>query len=126
MIESETLAITVEPKAIIIDDDFREPTRYDATGRKTSMEVVRSYSRSTGSWYVSPPRSMTVSVKSSWNGHALVQELWTRDLQEIVRVTRTFIPFDEGRKMLLVIKVLEPKLKEPVKDIERVYVRQPS
>jgi hypothetical protein len=36
------------------------------------------------------------------------------------------MPFDEGRKMLFVIKVLEPKLREPVKDIERVYVRQPS
>jgi hypothetical protein len=64
-----------------------------------------------------------VSLKSSWNGDALVQEVWTRETREIVRITRTFIPFDEGRKMLLVIKVLEPKLKDPVKDIERVYVR---
>ncbi len=32
----------------------------------------------------------------------------------------------DGRKMLFVIKVLEPKLKDPVKDIERVYLREKS
>jgi hypothetical protein len=123
---SEMLVLQVHPDAVTMRDDFREPTRYGGAGRSTSFEVVERYARSTGTWYVSPPRSFTVSAKSSWNGDALVQELWTRDLNEIVRITRTFIPASERREMLFVIKVLEPKLKDPVKDIERLYVRQPS
>jgi hypothetical protein len=117
---SENLVVEVMPDAITIRDDHREPTRYETTGRSTTMKVLWRM------WATGPPNSMTVSARSSWNGNAFVQELWTRDLFSIVRVTRTFMPFDEGRKMLFVIKVLEPKLREPVKDIERVYVRQPS
>ena len=124
LIESEMLAITLAPGAIVIDDDFREPTSYETNGRATTINVLRSYARgSPDHWYVSKPKAIKVSVKSSWNGDALAQELWTRDLEEIVRITRTFTPFDEGRKLLLVIKVLQPKLKNPVKDIERVYLR---
>ena len=121
IIGSEALAIRVGPDAITIDDDLREPTRY-AAGQTTTIKV------GTGQTVrgIVPQclvSSIKVSVKTSWNGDALVQELWTRDLLEIVRITRTFMPYDEGRKMLLVIKVLEPKLKDPVKDIERVYLR---
>lgn len=107
IVESETLVIKVEPDGVTIDDDFREATRFSTTGQTGAIHAQR----------------MKVSVKSSWNGDALVQELRTRDLAEIVRITRTFIPFEEGRKMLFVIKVLQPKLKDPVKDIERVYLR---
>jgi hypothetical protein len=117
---SETLVFQVQPDAVTMRDDFREPMRYETNGRARTMEVLAGSARSVA---VSAPRSFTVSLKSSWNGDALVQEVWTRETREIVRITRTFIPFDEGRKMLLVIKVLEPKLKDPVKDIERVYVR---
>ena len=121
---SETLAVDVQQDGIMLRDDFREPTRFETTGRAMTMNVLMSYARgSPDNWFVPPPRSFTASVKSSWKDDALVQELWTRDLSEIVRITRTLIPFDEGRKMLFVIKVLEPKLKEPVKDIERGYVR---
>lgn len=120
---SEMLVIQVQPDAITIRDDFREPTRYDTNGRSRSMEVLGGASPTVG---MSGPRSMTVSTRSSWKGSALVQEVWTRDTSEIVRITRTFIPFDEARRMLIVIKVLEPKLKDPVSDIERVYIRQLS
>ena len=119
---SETLVFQVQPDAVTMRDDFREPTRYETTGRSRAMEVLAGTARSIG-MSASHSMSMTVSAKSSWNGSALVQEIWTRDTREIVRITRTFIPYDEGRKMLLVIKVLEPKLKDPVKDIERVYAR---
>lgn len=122
---SETLAFQVQSDAVTMRDDFREPTRYETTGRSRAMEVLAGTARSIG-MSAAHSMSMTVSVRSSWNGAALVQEIWTRDTREIVRITRTFITYDEGRKMLLVIKVLEPKLKEPVKDIERVYLRQPS
>jgi hypothetical protein len=117
---SVTLAIQVQPDAVTIHDDFREPMRFETTGRARTMEVLPGTARSVG---MNTLRSMTVSAKVSWNGAALVQEVWTRDTSEIVRITRTFIPFDEGRQMLLVVKVLEPKLKDPVKDIERAYVR---
>ena len=121
---SETLVFQVQPDAVTMRDDFREPTRYETNGRARTLEVLARYARS-GGGFVSAAQSFTVSVKSSWNGDALVQEIWTRELSEIVRVTRTFILADSGRQMLLVIKVLEPKLKDPVKDIERLYVRQP-
>jgi hypothetical protein len=124
MIGSDSLVIGVGPGAITIDDDFREPTRY-GTSQTTTIQVATDRIRKD----IVPQclvSSFDVRIKTSWNGDALVQELWTRDLLEIVRITRTFIPVPDGRKMLLVIKVLEPKLKEPVKDIERVYVRQPS
>ena len=122
---SETLVFQVQPDAVTMRDDFREPMRYETNGRARTIEVLAGTARNVGAG-VGGPRSFTVSVKSSWNGDALVQELWTRETREIVRVTRTFIPADSGRQLLLVIKVLEPRLKDPVKDIERVYLRQPS
>jgi hypothetical protein len=122
---SDTLVLQVQPDAVTMRDDFREPMRYETTGRARTLEVLARYARS-GGGFASAAQSFTVSVKTSWNGDALVQELWTRDLADIVRITRTFIPASEGRQMLLVIKVLQPKLKDPVKDIERLYVRQPS
>jgi hypothetical protein len=120
---SETVVLAIQGIAVTIADDFREPTRFDTTGRTDSFKVLTQRARSTGTWYLSPPRSMTVRAKSSWSGNALVQELWTRDLSEIVRITRTFIPADSGRRMLLALKVLEPKLQNPVKDIDRPYRR---
>ena len=119
---SETVVFQVQPDSATMRDDFREPTRYETNGRARTIEVLAGSAQPRGA-FGSPSGSFTVSVKTSWNGDAFVQELWTRDLTELVRVTRTFISFDEGRKILLVIKVLEPKLKEPVKDIERVYLR---
>ena len=122
---SETLVFQVQPDAVTMRDDFREPMRYETNGRARTIEVLAGTAKNVGIG-VGGPRSFTVSVKSSWNGDALVQEIWTRETREIVRVTRTFIPADGGRQLLLVIKVLEPRLKDPVKDIERVYRRQPS
>jgi hypothetical protein len=124
MIESEALVISVGPDAITIDDDLREPTRYAISQATTIRVVTGQIGQRTLPGC--PVWSMNVRVKTSWNGNALVQELRTRDLAEIVRITRTFIPVPDGRRMLFIIKVFEPKLKEPVKDIERLYVRQPA
>ena len=118
---SETVKLVITSDMVTIEDDFREATSF-APRDTVSLKVVTRPARKESLW-VTPPRTITVKVKTSWKDGALAQELWTRDTSEIVRITRTFIPFDDGRQMLFVIKVLEPKLKPPVKDIERVYVR---
>lgn len=122
---SETLALQVEGDAVTIGDDFREQTHFDPGGA-SSLKVVTRRAYTTAAGWLEPPSSITVRVKTSWQGDTLSQELWTRDLGEIVRLTRTFLRADGGRQMLLVIKVLEPKLKEPVKDIQRVYAKGPG
>jgi hypothetical protein len=120
---SNELVLSVAGDAVTLSDDFREPTLFRADRKATTLQVVLRYARIAESGIKIPPRTMRVSVKTWWDGDALRQEIWTRDLSEIVRITRTFLRADSGRQMLLVTKVLEPKLKEPVKDLERLYLK---
>jgi hypothetical protein len=62
MIESEALVISIGPDAIIINDDFREPTRY-TTNQDTSIRVVTGSGQTTQPGYVF--KNMNVRVKTS-------------------------------------------------------------
>jgi hypothetical protein len=95
---STTLALTVTPTSVTIHDDLREATVFDFVHTKN------------------------LDVKTRWNDQTLVQEFSTRYLNTPFKMTRAFVPGDDGR-LFLVIKVLEPKLDPVVKDINRTYTR---
>ncbi len=119
---STTLALTVTPTSVTIHDDLREATVFDFVHTKNLDVIVSPAGWSPTTGRGSMPHARAIDVKTRWNDQTLVQEFSTRYLNTPFKMTRAFVPGDDGR-LFLVIKVLEPKLDPVVKDINRTYTR---
>ncbi len=121
---STTLSLTVTSTSVTIHDDLREPTVFDFVHTR-KLDVIVSPAAMSPSGRGSTPRAAPIDVKTRWDDQTLLQEFSTRYLNTPFKMTRAFVPGDDGR-LFLVIKVLEPKLEPAVKDITRTYIRDRS
>jgi hypothetical protein len=61
-------------------------------------------------------------ARTKWNGEALTQDISA----DLLALSVVYLPSDDGRALLMSIKVVRPQFSPPFKEITRIYVRRPS
>ena len=114
--ESVKLSVSAGPTAITIGDDFFAPTAFTIGSYRLAVPTIRT---------VQPSRThfSTVTVKTRWEGEALVQDLSATSFGDF-KLRRVFKLAEDGKRLLMLIHLEKPKIKPPVEDMTRAYVRE--
>jgi hypothetical protein len=113
---SPTLTIAVGASSVTIGGELLETRTYATSGKPEKLDVIVHHS---ARW----PSTRPVRIVTQWVGTTLVQEKKSAYSGTAVAMTETYLPSENGEQLFVMIDVLKPVLKPPVKPIRRVYVR---
>jgi hypothetical protein len=104
---AERYTITIEPGRVTFTDDLDHRTTYATNGKSEKHHAGAT----------------DFDVKTTWKGAQLGQQISAVD---IFKMSRTFVPGDDGRAFFVSITVEKPELEPPVRKLVRVYSRASS